>query len=53
MTPLKNIKQDLWLLPPAEIMPQDDLCAMWDAWQAAYEADLGEAPFEMRREMGV
>ncbi len=38
----------------AEIMQmQDDLYAMWDAWQAAYEAELGEAPFEARREVGV
>ena len=70
MTPLKNIIQERWELPPpaehiqaiaaavgvtAEVMTQDTaaMFAAWDALQAKADAELGEAPWQTRREVGV
>jgi hypothetical protein len=69
MTPLKNILQDArWTLPPAaeqirqiaaavgvtaEVMPQEARFAAWDALQAAADAELGEAPYQTRANLGL
>jgi hypothetical protein len=64
---LKNIIQERWQLPPAEhihqiaadygvtaeVMEQVARFAAWDALQAAYEAELGESPWQTRELVGV